>query len=202
MAETAYPFSCTSRRWLLGHRHASSSDPEGLRAVRLYPGRCARGEPPSLPSTRTIWQRAPVSLSPIQPSGAKPASYLSASMRQRATAGSARSGWSAGVLWAVVVLGSPEVMGWVLKEVCSMSDLSAESGQSSGQFQGRPSEVWSQWQSQHHGQQSGEPHSHQQPGQTEVFQVNQRAPPSRRYPRLLSASFPPRSLPPCCSTDC
>uniref|UniRef100_A0AC11CGW1 Aryl hydrocarbon receptor nuclear translocator 2 n=1 Tax=Ovis aries TaxID=9940 RepID=A0AC11CGW1_SHEEP len=46
----------------------------------------------------------------------------------------------------------------------------AESGQSSGQFQGRPSEVWSQWQSQHHGQQSGEPHSHQQPGQTEVFQ--------------------------------
>lgn len=50
--------------------------------------------------------------------------------------------------------------------------LSAESGQSSGQFQGRPSEVWSQWQSQHHGQQSGEQHSHQQPGQTEVFQVN------------------------------
>nr|KAF6409014.1 aryl hydrocarbon receptor nuclear translocator 2 [Rousettus aegyptiacus] len=46
----------------------------------------------------------------------------------------------------------------------------AESGQSSGQFQGRPSEVWSQWQSQHHGQQSGEQHSHQQPGQTEVFQ--------------------------------
>lgn len=50
--------------------------------------------------------------------------------------------------------------------------LSAESGQSSGQFQGRPSEVWSQWQSQHHGQQSGEQHAHQQPGQTEVFQVN------------------------------
>ncbi|XP_024905886.1 aryl hydrocarbon receptor nuclear translocator 2 isoform X7 [Pteropus alecto] len=46
----------------------------------------------------------------------------------------------------------------------------AESGQSSGQFQGRPSEVWSQWQSQHHGQQSGEQHAHQQPGQTEVFQ--------------------------------
>ncbi|KAM9092121.1 aryl hydrocarbon receptor nuclear translocator 2 isoform 4-T4 [Megaptera novaeangliae] len=55
----------------------------------------------------------------------------------------------------------------------------AESGQGSGQFQGRPSEVWSQWQSQHHGQQSGEPHPHQQPGQTEVFQVNQRATPSR-----------------------
>ncbi|XP_069480273.1 aryl hydrocarbon receptor nuclear translocator 2 isoform X3 [Ambystoma mexicanum] len=46
----------------------------------------------------------------------------------------------------------------------------AESGQSSGQFQGRPSEVWSQWQSQHHNQQSGEQHSHQQTGQTEVFQ--------------------------------
>nr|XP_023408603.1 aryl hydrocarbon receptor nuclear translocator 2 [Loxodonta africana] len=46
----------------------------------------------------------------------------------------------------------------------------AEGGQSSGQFQGRPSEVWSQWQSQHHGQQSGEQHSHQQPSQTEVFQ--------------------------------
>ncbi|EGW14154.1 Aryl hydrocarbon receptor nuclear translocator 2 [Cricetulus griseus] len=46
----------------------------------------------------------------------------------------------------------------------------SESGQSGGQFQGRPSEVWSQWQSQHHGQQSGEQHSHQQPGQTEVFQ--------------------------------
>ena len=93
MAETAYPFSCTSRRWLLGHRHASSSDHEGLRAVRLYPGRCARGEPPSLPSTRTIWQRAPVSVSPIQASGAKPASYLSASMRQRGTASTVSPLW-------------------------------------------------------------------------------------------------------------
>uniref|UniRef100_A0A8C0G3B5 Aryl hydrocarbon receptor nuclear translocator 2 n=1 Tax=Chelonoidis abingdonii TaxID=106734 RepID=A0A8C0G3B5_CHEAB len=46
----------------------------------------------------------------------------------------------------------------------------AESGQSSGQFQGRPSEVWSQWQSQHHNQQSSDQHSHQQPSQTEVFQ--------------------------------
>uniref|UniRef100_A0A8C8SU63 Aryl hydrocarbon receptor nuclear translocator 2 n=1 Tax=Pelusios castaneus TaxID=367368 RepID=A0A8C8SU63_9SAUR len=46
----------------------------------------------------------------------------------------------------------------------------AESGQSSGQFQGRPSEVWSQWQSQHHNQQSSDQHSHQQPTQTEVFQ--------------------------------
>ncbi|XP_054997847.1 aryl hydrocarbon receptor nuclear translocator 2 isoform X2 [Sorex araneus] len=46
----------------------------------------------------------------------------------------------------------------------------ADSGQSSGQFPGRPSEVWSQWQSQHHGQQSSEQHPHPQPGQTEVFQ--------------------------------
>ncbi|GAB1292299.1 Aryl hydrocarbon receptor nuclear translocator 2 [Apodemus speciosus] len=51
-----------------------------------------------------------------------------------------------------------------------LQGLATESGQSGGQFQGRPSEVWSQWQSQHHGQQSGEQHSHQQPGQTEVFQ--------------------------------
>ncbi|KAJ8340364.1 hypothetical protein SKAU_G00349970 [Synaphobranchus kaupii] len=46
----------------------------------------------------------------------------------------------------------------------------AEGGQSGGQFQGRPSEVWSQWQSQHHGQQGGDQHSHPQPNQTEVFQ--------------------------------
>ncbi|MEE6503769.1 hypothetical protein FKM82_004939, partial [Ascaphus truei] len=45
-----------------------------------------------------------------------------------------------------------------------------ETGQGSGQFQGRASEVWSQWQSQHHNQQSSEQHSHQQPGQAEVFQ--------------------------------
>ncbi|XP_053573648.1 aryl hydrocarbon receptor nuclear translocator 2 isoform X2 [Bombina bombina] len=45
-----------------------------------------------------------------------------------------------------------------------------ETGQTSGQFQGRASEVWSQWQSQHHNQQSNEQHSHQQPGQAEVFQ--------------------------------
>ena len=32
----------------------------------------------------TVWQRAPVSVSPTQLSGAKPASYWSASMRQRA----------------------------------------------------------------------------------------------------------------------
>ncbi|XP_066557614.1 aryl hydrocarbon receptor nuclear translocator 2 isoform X2 [Amia ocellicauda] len=46
----------------------------------------------------------------------------------------------------------------------------AEGGQSGGQFQGRPSEVWSQWQSQHHNQQGGEQHAHPQPSQTEVFQ--------------------------------
>uniref|UniRef100_A0A8C7KQC3 Aryl hydrocarbon receptor nuclear translocator 2 n=1 Tax=Oncorhynchus kisutch TaxID=8019 RepID=A0A8C7KQC3_ONCKI len=45
-----------------------------------------------------------------------------------------------------------------------------EGSQSGGQFQGRPSEVWSQWQNQHHGQQGGEPHSHPNPSQTEVFQ--------------------------------
>uniref|UniRef100_A0A8C2JFH8 Aryl hydrocarbon receptor nuclear translocator 2 n=1 Tax=Cyprinus carpio TaxID=7962 RepID=A0A8C2JFH8_CYPCA len=42
--------------------------------------------------------------------------------------------------------------------------------QSGGQFQGRPSEVWSQWQSQHHSQQGGDPHPHPQSSQTEVFQ--------------------------------
>uniref|UniRef100_A0AAY4EHK9 Aryl hydrocarbon receptor nuclear translocator 2 n=1 Tax=Denticeps clupeoides TaxID=299321 RepID=A0AAY4EHK9_9TELE len=47
-------------------------------------------------------------------------------------------------------------------------NVSAEGSQSGGQFQGRPSEVWSQWQSQHHGQQGGE--QHPQPSQTEVFQ--------------------------------
>ncbi|CAJ0938636.1 unnamed protein product [Ranitomeya imitator] len=45
-----------------------------------------------------------------------------------------------------------------------------ETGQSGSQFQGRASEVWSQWQSQHHNQQSNDQHSHQQPGQAEVFQ--------------------------------
>ncbi|KAG7468117.1 hypothetical protein MATL_G00139360 [Megalops atlanticus] len=46
----------------------------------------------------------------------------------------------------------------------------AEGGQSGGQFQGRPSEVWSQWQSQHHGQQGSDQHTHPQPSTTEVFQ--------------------------------
>ncbi|XP_042199985.1 aryl hydrocarbon receptor nuclear translocator 2 isoform X3 [Callorhinchus milii] len=48
-----------------------------------------------------------------------------------------------------------------------------ESGQNSGQFQGRSSEgsaVWSQWQGQHHNQQTNEQHTHSQPGQPEVFQ--------------------------------
>uniref|UniRef100_A0A672P695 Aryl hydrocarbon receptor nuclear translocator 2-like n=1 Tax=Sinocyclocheilus grahami TaxID=75366 RepID=A0A672P695_SINGR len=53
-------------------------------------------------------------------------------------------------------------------------NVSGESSQSGGQFQGRPSEVWSQWQSQHHSQQGGDPHPHPHPqsSQTEVFQVN------------------------------
>uniref|UniRef100_A0A674MM98 Aryl hydrocarbon receptor nuclear translocator 2 n=1 Tax=Takifugu rubripes TaxID=31033 RepID=A0A674MM98_TAKRU len=38
------------------------------------------------------------------------------------------------------------------------------------QFQGRPSEVWSQWQNQHHSQPTGEQHTHPNPSQTEVFQ--------------------------------
>lgn len=70
---------------------------------------------------------------------------------------------------------------WLAPE-CPMV-AAADSGQSGGQFPGRPSEVWSQWQSQHHGQQSGEQHSHPQPGQTEVFQVNRG-----------SAAFPASSL--------
>ncbi|XP_072554371.1 aryl hydrocarbon receptor nuclear translocator 2-like isoform X1 [Paramormyrops kingsleyae] len=49
-------------------------------------------------------------------------------------------------------------------------DVADEGGQDGVQFQGRPSEVWSQWQGQHHDQQGGDQHSHTQPGQTEVFQ--------------------------------
>ncbi|XP_034040051.1 aryl hydrocarbon receptor nuclear translocator 2 isoform X2 [Thalassophryne amazonica] len=49
-------------------------------------------------------------------------------------------------------------------------DVSGESTQSGAQFQGRPSEVWSQWQNQHHSQQTGEQHTHPNPSQTEVFQ--------------------------------
>ncbi|KAF3833369.1 hypothetical protein F7725_027034 [Dissostichus mawsoni] len=45
-----------------------------------------------------------------------------------------------------------------------------EGSQSGAQFQGRPSEVWSQWQNQHHSQQAGEQHTHPNPSQTEVFQ--------------------------------
>ncbi|XP_061671590.1 aryl hydrocarbon receptor nuclear translocator 2 isoform X3 [Syngnathoides biaculeatus] len=49
-------------------------------------------------------------------------------------------------------------------------DVSGESSQTGAQFQGRPSEVWSQWQNQHHSQQAGEQHAHPNPSQTEVFQ--------------------------------
>lgn len=49
-------------------------------------------------------------------------------------------------------------------------DVSGESSQSGTQFQGRPSEVWSQWQNQHHTQQTGETHTHTTPSQSEVFQ--------------------------------
>lgn len=51
------------------------------------------------------------------------------------------------------------------------TDVSGESSQSGTQFQGRPSEVWSQWQNQHHSQPTGEQHTHPNPSQTEVFQV-------------------------------
>ncbi|XP_015198430.1 aryl hydrocarbon receptor nuclear translocator 2 isoform X4 [Lepisosteus oculatus] len=54
--------------------------------------------------------------------------------------------------------------------LANRSTAFAEGTQSGGQFQGRPSEVWSQWQSQHHSQQGSEQHSHPQPSQTEVFQ--------------------------------
>lgn len=50
-------------------------------------------------------------------------------------------------------------------------DVSGEGSQSGAQFQGRPSEVWSQWQNQHHSQPAGEQHTHPNPNQTEVFQV-------------------------------
>uniref|UniRef100_A0A8C2ZSS7 Aryl hydrocarbon receptor nuclear translocator 2 n=1 Tax=Cyclopterus lumpus TaxID=8103 RepID=A0A8C2ZSS7_CYCLU len=51
-----------------------------------------------------------------------------------------------------------------------VTDVSGESSQSGAQFQGRPSEVWSQWQNQHHSQQAGEQHTHPNSSQTEVFQ--------------------------------
>eukprot|EP00064_Thunnus_orientalis_P002551 superscaffoldBa00000191_g2558 len=57
-------------------------------------------------------------------------------------------------------------------------DVSGESSQSGAQFQGRPSEVWSQWQNQHHSQQAGEQHTHPNPSQTEVFQLTLVATPS------------------------
>uniref|UniRef100_A0A8C9VH34 Aryl hydrocarbon receptor nuclear translocator 2 n=1 Tax=Scleropages formosus TaxID=113540 RepID=A0A8C9VH34_SCLFO len=47
----------------------------------------------------------------------------------------------------------------------------AESSQDGTQFPGRTSEVWSQWQGQHHDQQGGGQHTHPQPSQAEDFQV-------------------------------
>ncbi|XP_029109284.1 aryl hydrocarbon receptor nuclear translocator 2-like isoform X1 [Scleropages formosus] len=46
----------------------------------------------------------------------------------------------------------------------------AESSQDGTQFPGRTSEVWSQWQGQHHDQQGGGQHTHPQPSQAEDFQ--------------------------------
>uniref|UniRef100_A0A671SQK7 Aryl hydrocarbon receptor nuclear translocator 2 n=1 Tax=Sinocyclocheilus anshuiensis TaxID=1608454 RepID=A0A671SQK7_9TELE len=68
---------------------------------------------------------------------------------------------------------APCLLGAVVNvSVLVSPDVSGESSQSGGQFQGRPSEVWSQWQSQHHSQQGGDPHPHPHPqsSQTEVFQ--------------------------------
>lgn len=204
MAGTASPFSRMSRRRLLSapeapRKQASNSDHKGPRALRLpalVTWQVHTGEPPCPAGPCAVRQRAPFPVSPTQLSGAQLTSYLSASVRERGTANTVSQLWmehafqKCGTLWAAVVLRSSRATGWLLKEVSCASDLSAESGQGSGQFQGRPSEVWSQWQSQHHGQQSGEQQSHQQPGQTEVFQVNQRAPPSRRYRRLSLLPVP------------
>lgn len=70
--------------------------------------------------------------------------------------------------------------------------MSGESSQSGTQFQGRPSEVWSQWQNQHHSQPTGEQHTHPNPSQTEVFQVTADSPsmsvslsPARRWKKDL-----------------
>uniref|UniRef100_A0A8C9RXM3 Aryl hydrocarbon receptor nuclear translocator 2 n=1 Tax=Scleropages formosus TaxID=113540 RepID=A0A8C9RXM3_SCLFO len=46
----------------------------------------------------------------------------------------------------------------------------SESSQDGTQFPGRTSEVWSQWQGQHHDQQGGGQHTHPQPSQAEDFQ--------------------------------
>ncbi|KAM9860841.1 aryl hydrocarbon receptor nuclear translocator 2 [Aulostomus maculatus] len=54
--------------------------------------------------------------------------------------------------------------------LANRSTAFGESSQSGAQFQGRPSEVWSQWQNQHHSQQAGEQHTHPNTSQTEVFQ--------------------------------
>uniref|UniRef100_A0A8C5N5J3 Aryl hydrocarbon receptor nuclear translocator 2 n=1 Tax=Gouania willdenowi TaxID=441366 RepID=A0A8C5N5J3_GOUWI len=69
----------------------------------------------------------------------------------------------------------PPFSGQIIYRLCvcvcvCVSDVSGESSQTGAQFQGRPSEVWSQWQNQHHSQQTGEQHTHPNPSQTEVFQ--------------------------------
>ncbi|XP_077374401.1 aryl hydrocarbon receptor nuclear translocator 2 isoform X2 [Festucalex cinctus] len=78
-------------------------------------------------------------------------------------------------------------------------DVSGESSQSGAQFQGRPSEVWSQWQNQHHSQQAGEQHTHPNPSQTEVFQRSSAAPGYTCHvppdSRLLHLSRPAPHLP-------
>lgn len=155
------------------------------------------GEPPCLPRPLATLQEAPISLSPTWLSGAKLAYHppVSVGIGSANTWGqfwveAPPDTWSP---WAAMALGPRGASGWLLKAVSCPSGLPAESGQSSGQFQGRPSEVWSQWQSQHHGQQSGEQHSHQQPGQTEVFQVNRASTAFPRY-RCLSSASSPRSL--------
>lgn len=70
--------------------------------------------------------------------------------------------------------------------LCVFPDVSGESSQSGAQFQGRPSEVWSQWQNQHHSQQAGEQHTHPNPSQTEVFQVTHML---RHTPAVFQSAF-------------
>lgn len=66
-------------------------------------------------------------------------------------------------------------------------DVSGESSQTGAQFQGRPSEVWSQWQNQHHSQPAGEQHTHPNPSQTEVFQVTHTSAAEQSFIQLLAA---------------
>lgn len=77
-------------------------------------------------------------------------------------------------------------------------DVSGESSQSGTQFQGRPSEVWSQWQNQHHSQPTGEQHTHPNPSQTEVFQVTVDI---RSISMSLSAACHWKNVPSMCLQD-